>query len=79
MTVMGVPISTEKYVAQRTLGAWEDGDADRQARCLVNMPGKQTVAHRTPRAEGAFLGYEFDCPFKHAGGGKTTGRSEHKK
>ena len=78
VTVMGVPISTEKYVAQRTLGAWEDGDADRQARCLVNMPGKQTVAHRTPRAEGAFFGYEFVCPFKHAGG-QTTGRSELKK
>ena len=78
MTVMGVPISTEKYVAQRTLGAWENGDSDRQARCLVDMPGKKTVAHRTPRAEGEFLGYEFDCPFKRAGG-QTTGRSELKK
>ena len=37
VTVMGVPISTEKYVAQRTLGAWENGDSDRQARCLVDL------------------------------------------
>ena len=41
---MGVPIGTEEYVRGREMEVVKDGDADRLARCLDNMPDKQAAA-----------------------------------
>ena len=42
--MVGVPIGTDKYVLDRTMEAVRDGGADHVARCLANMPDKQTAA-----------------------------------
>lgn len=41
---MDVPICTEEYVLERALMVVTDGDADRLAHCLVDIPGKEAAA-----------------------------------
>ena len=47
-----VPIGTDKYVPKQAMEVEKDGDADRLARCLTNLPGKQAAAHITIESLG---------------------------
>ena len=41
--MVGVPIGTDEYVLDRAMEVVSDGEAERLARCLANMPDKQAA------------------------------------
>ena len=74
--MVDVAIGTDEYVLERSLTVLRDGGAERLARCLADMPEKQTAALIAIKSLGQrtrYLGRALDTGLSLHAEGQTTG------